>query len=93
MSFVKGSFMALHSVDTPTDSMWNDLMTELESSLDLLVPQKNKRQSAMDNKYTKETAKQTQKKLLKKPKGSSKFSRASQCYKAYKGFVQRQTLQ
>ena len=38
MSFVKDSFAASHSVDTPIDSMWNDLMTELESILDEFGP-------------------------------------------------------
>ena len=31
--------------------------------------------------------------LFEKQKGSNKFSRASQAYKAYKGFVQRQKCQ
>ena len=40
MSTVKGSFMTTHSVDTPLDSMWNDLMTALERALDEFVPKK-----------------------------------------------------
>ena len=45
MSTIKHLFMATHSVDTPTDSMWNDLMTELERALDEFVPKNNKRHS------------------------------------------------
>ena len=53
MSTVKDSFMASHSVDTPIDNMWNDLMTEQERALDGFVHRKiarTKRQSAIGNK-------------------------------------------
>ena len=40
MSTVKDSFMASHSVNTAIDSMWNDLRTELENTLDEFVPKK-----------------------------------------------------
>ena len=40
MSTVKDSFIAMHSVDTSINSMWNDLMTELERGLDEFVPKK-----------------------------------------------------
>ena len=52
MSTIKDSFMALHFVDTPIDSISNDLMTEVESALDEFVPKtitRTKIQSAMDN--------------------------------------------
>ena len=70
-------------------------MTELERALDEFVPTKIARTKDrvpwVTNKLKKQLRKQ--KKLFEKQKGSSKFSRASQHYKAYKGFVQRQTRQ
>ena len=85
---VKDSFMAIHAVNTPIDSMWNDVMTELESAADEFGPQKIARlKERVPHKLKKQQRKQ--KKLFDKQKGSSKFSRASQHYKAHKGFVQR----
>ena len=66
-------------------------MTELESALDEFLPQKIARVPRITNKLKKQLRKQ--KKLFKKQKGLSKFRRASQQYKAFKGFVQRQTQQ
>ena len=86
MSTVKDSFMAMHSVDTPIDSIWNYLMTELERVLDELIPKKIARTKDrvlwVFNKLKKQLRKQ--KNLLEKQKGSGKFSRASQHYKVYK---------
>ena len=86
MSTVKGSCMATHSVDTQTDSMWNDLMTEVERALDDFVPKKIARTKDrvpwVMNKLKKQLRKQ--KMLFKKQRGSSKYIRASQYYKAYK---------
>ena len=94
---IKDSFMAKHSVNTSIDHVWNDLMTELETALDLdeCVPKKITRTKDrvlwVTNKLKKQLRKQ--KKLLQMQKGLSKFSSASQHYKHYKGFVQRQTRQ
>ena len=41
MSTVEDSFMALYSIDTPIDSMLNDVMIELECALDEFVSQKD----------------------------------------------------
>ena len=62
MSTIQDSFMTTHSVDTPIDSIWNDLMTELERALDEFVPEKiakTKDKSAMGNQQSKEVAKKT----------------------------------
>ena len=92
MSTAKDSFMASDSLDTPIDNMWNDLMTELESDLDKVVPKKiartKDRVSWETNKLKKQVRKQE--KWFKKKKGSNKFSRASQHYIDYNGFVHRQ---
>ena len=70
-------------------------MTELKGALDEFILKKIARTKDrvpwVTNKPKKQLRKQ--KKLFKKQKRSSKFNRASQCYKAYKGFVQRQTHQ
>ena len=41
MLTIKDSFMAMHSVDTPINSMWNDLVTELERALDDFLPKRS----------------------------------------------------
>ena len=70
-------------------------MTELERALDEFVRKKlantKDRVPWVTNKLKKQLRKQ--KKLFEKQRGSSKFNRTSHHYKAYKGFVQRQTHQ
>ena len=86
MSTIKDSFMATHSVDIPIDSMWNDLMTELKIALDQFVPNKiartKDRVPLVTNKLKKQLRKQ--KEMFKNQRRSSKFSKASQRYKACK---------
>ena len=68
MSTVKDSFMAMHFVHTPIDSMWNDPITDLERALDEFIPQKiarTKKKSAMGNQQSKEAAKKTKETVLK----------------------------
>ena len=48
MYSVNDSFMASHTVDIPIDSMWNDLMTEVEHALEEFVPHKIANWSSRD---------------------------------------------
>ena len=58
--------MATHSVHTPIDSMWNDLMTELERALDVFVLKNIARTKDRVPSVTNKLKKQIIKKLFEK---------------------------